>query len=402
MVGIRTSKSDTREHTIRIAIVIQHYPPFIAGAERQASLLAKIFSREFGTCDVITTRFRGDLPRRSREGGISILRLPTLAPRPLKLVANTLIALMYFIAVSWRFTHFHVNNLSPSTLGAMIGAKVWRRPVMLKIGSLGPGGEIARVLGYPFGPFLWRVFRSADTFIAPTDVAERELLRHGIPGDRIHVVPNALGAEWVEPLTDEARRQKRRQLGLSSGPVALFAGRLTREKGVPRLIEAWARAASKNHASLILLGDGPERAWIEQRRREIGRGDGIIVLGWQEDPQPFFEIADIFAFPSESETFGNVLAEAMASGLAIVSTPVGIAASHFEHGRNALLSPHDGDAFAERLSEVLRDHGLRERLGKAAANDARMLFGEAVVARAYGKLLNSAISVTADKTRQRS
>lgn len=310
----------------------------------------------------------------------------------MKLGVNLLCGFVYLLFFAPRYTLFHINNLSPFSLGALMAAKLWRRPVFLKIGSLGPNGDIAKTLKHPFGKVIWRAFRTADAFIAPTPVAERELRSQGVPSERIVVIPNALAPDWFEPAPAGLRAQARRELGLPDGPVVLFAGRLTALKGVRLLLEAWTRATARTPATLLMIGDGPDRGWIENRLRATGLEDSVRLLGWQTDPRRYFLAADIFAFASESETFGNVLAEAMASGLAIVSTPVGLAQTWLQHGRNALLSAPDVDAFAAELSQLLQNAELRARIAATACRDARERFAAPLILREYVTLFRQPIA----------
>ena len=130
---------------MRLAIAIQRYGPVIGGAERQAALLAEVASRRLERCDVVTTKVRGDLPTRCRQGDVTILRLPTIRHARLWVWANFAVSLAYFLLCAHRYTIIHINNLSPFSLGALLGAKVWRRPVVLKIAAIGALGDIAKV-----------------------------------------------------------------------------------------------------------------------------------------------------------------------------------------------------------------------------------------------------------------
>jgi glycosyltransferase involved in cell wall biosynthesis len=111
------------------------------------------------------------------------------------------------------------------------------------------------------------------------------------------------------------------------------------------------------------------------------------MAGRQEHPEVFYRAADILAFPSQEETFGNVLVEAMAHGLAVVSTRVGVAVDCLRHGDNALLVPRAEPAeLARAIDRLIRDVALRERLGRAARREVVERFAPAPIARRHLEL----------------
>ena len=101
----------------KVAFAIQHFPPFMGGAERQANLLADLLSMHLGTCEVITTRFRPDLPSESETGAVQIRRLPTWGRGRLRLVSNLGIAFLFFLLQGHRYRIVHAHCLSAFALG---------------------------------------------------------------------------------------------------------------------------------------------------------------------------------------------------------------------------------------------------------------------------------------------
>lgn len=372
---------------LKICMVIQYYYPYIAGAEGQTATIGELIAQGRSDCTVVTSRFRNDLSARASRNGVVIRRLPSASHAGLKIVANAISAFCYFLINTRRFSVLHVHNLSPFSLGALAAAKLWRRPVLLTIGSLGADGDIAKILRIPLGKYIWRLFLMADLFVAQSPAALAEMRDHRVPEARIRLLPNALALKWTDAA---AAHHQSLPSGLDAvSPVVLFAGRLTVEKGVRVLIEAWLQVVAETRGTLLLLGDGPERPWIEDRLRESGLQSTVLFLGLHEDPQPYFQAADLFAFASLSETFGNVLAEAMASGLAIVTTPVGLAKTWLTHERNALIAPPDATAFAGQLRRLLTNGALRERLGRAAREDAVTHFSARTILAGYMDLLKA-------------
>ena len=149
-----------------------------------------------------------------------------------------------------------------------------------------------------------------------------------------------------------------------------YIGRIAREKNLGLLLEAWETLAPvRGGARLVLVGQGPLEE--DLRRREI---PGVHVSGLLQGHalSEAYASADVFAFPSSTETFGNSLLEAMSSGLPSLVAGAGGVMEFAEHERNALLvEPDSAASIVEGLRRLLRDPGLRRRLADGALATAR-------------------------------
>jgi glycogen(starch) synthase len=162
----------------------------------------------------------------------------------------------------------------------------------------------------------------------------------------VRVVPN--GVDVPEDVGPEA-----------APPQILFAGRLSREKGVLELVEA-ARGLE-----LVVAGDGPLRARVPQARGWVTHDELELLYG----------AAAVVACPSRREGFGVVCAEAMAHGRAVVASDVGGLRDLVVDGETGILvPPGDVPALREALERLLADPGLRRRLGAAGRERARDRF----------------------------
>jgi L-malate glycosyltransferase len=163
-----------------------------------------------------------------------------------------------------------------------------------------------------------------------------------------------------------------RWLGEAVQRVVLYVGRLEPVKGVSRLLAAWSAAPRDKDLALLIVGDGPLRGDLERQAAASGIGASVRFLGSHADVRPFYEIADVFALPSESEGFSNALLEAMAAGLPVVASDVGGNRDVVEHGVDGLLVEWEPPATAGRLVTLLLDDAeQRRRLGEAARQRAR-------------------------------
>ncbi|HEX5989418.1 MAG TPA: glycosyltransferase [Solirubrobacterales bacterium] len=149
----------------------------------------------------------------------------------------------------------------------------------------------------------------------------------------------------------------------------LYAGRLTREKGVDLLAETFLRAhAADPRLHLLLAGGGPEEAELRERL-----GERATFLGWLsgEDLPRAYASADAFLFCSSTDTYGQVILEAAASGLPIVAVAEGGPAALIENRHTGLLCRPDADHLAGTLLQLASQPRLRRQLGEAGARAAR-------------------------------
>lgn len=170
--------------------------------------------------------------------------------------------------------------------------------------------------------------------------------------------------------------------------VALYAGRLAPEKQPEVALEAMARFAETTgaDAELAVAGDGPSAG--ELRALASQRGAAVRFLGAlpQSQLQRWMASADALLFPSPTETFGNVVLEAMACGLPVVGAAAGAVPDTVRHGETGLLcAPGDAGAFAEALARLRAEPELRGRLSAAGLAEARSRSWDAV----FGGLLAS-------------
>jgi glycosyltransferase involved in cell wall biosynthesis len=226
----------------------------------------------------------------------------------------------------------------------------------------------------------WWALRGAPHIVTVCRAFAADLQRSGVPADRISVRHNIV-APFVAPLPSEMAALRNRLAIPADARVVLAVGRLSKEKGHIDLLDAIALIrAARDCAGIrfILVGDGPERAVLQQRSHELGLADCVVFTGHQEDMGIYYGLADAFVLPSHSEGSPNVLLEAMAAGLPIVSTDAGGAAELVSDGNTALVVERQApQALSHALSALLDDRDLAGRLGKAARCAAREYTPEA-------------------------
>jgi glycosyltransferase involved in cell wall biosynthesis len=216
----------------------------------------------------------------------------------------------------------------------------------------------------------WRYLRwfygQAQCVLCPSRIYEEHLHSRG-------VMHTGLWSRGVNPDVFHSRFRSeayRRSLGLATGDLLVtYIGRIAREKNLTLLIDAWEELAPmRGSAHLALVGRGPLEDEI--RRREI---PGVHVLGLMHGTElsAAYASADIFAFPSATETFGNSLLEAMASGLPSLVAAAGGVLEFARHGDNAwLVAPNSRGSIAQGLRRLLVDADLRRKLAEGGIRTA--------------------------------
>ncbi len=213
-------------------------------------------------------------------------------------------------------------------------------------------------------------YRSMDTVFAPSDWIADLLVRDlGVAPSAVRRIPRGIELDRFGPHKRDLRAFER--FGVSDEPKILYVGRISREKGLRGLVEGFQSLAQEHPtAHLVLVGDGPYRAELERefasgRISFLGQvtGDVLSVL---------YASADLFAFPSETETFGNAVIEAQASGLPVIVAETGAARENILEGVTGLTVRFDEPgAFHASAMRILREPALRRRMSRAAEGFAR-------------------------------
>ncbi|MCC5966654.1 MAG: glycosyltransferase [Natronohydrobacter sp.] len=178
----------------------------------------------------------------------------------------------------------------------------------------------------------------------------------------------------VAPRPKPSELARRDADALWSGPPGarfVTVGSMKAQKNHPLLLRAFARL-DRPDARLMFVGDGAGRNALLALARELGVADRVILAGFHSDPTPFYQTADVFVLCSDYEGFGNVIVEALAQGLPVVSTdcPSG-PAEILENGRFGRLVPvGDAPALAQAMEAALNAPADREALIRRAADFA--------------------------------
>lgn len=202
-----------------------------------------------------------------------------------------------------------------------------------------------------------------DGIICVSSSEREHALELGIPEHLLFEVPNRLAA-----LPPPQREAARAQMGLAPEHVCVgFVGRIAPQKGVKRLVRAFAPTAqTQPNARLALVGTGSEERAVRELVARHGIEGSVIFVG-QADGPTMMAGFDVFALPSRYEAFPYVLLEAAERGLPIVTTLVGGAREIVTDGVNGYVVPQEAmSEFARRIRELCANAELRARMGAAS------------------------------------
>jgi len=204
---------------------------------------------------------------------------------------------------------------------------------------------------------LGRFYGGCDVVLSPSQASDARL-------ETLGIAPHRIG-RWDRGVDLDRFGYALREENLLPGEVnVLYAGRLTKEKGVDLLADAFLEARRRDpRLHLVLAGGGPEEGALRDRL-----GEHATFLGWQHgsDLPRVYASADVFLFASRTDTFGQVVLEAQASGLPVVAVAEGGPVSLIDSGETGLLAGPDPEALADAVCSIATAPLLSERLRQSA------------------------------------
>ncbi|MDB5803457.1 MAG: glycosyl transferase family 1 [Betaproteobacteria bacterium] len=302
----------------------------------------------------------------ARQRGIPVTALPMAKKRPGGLLAIR----------RWLAEHpadvINSHSSTDSWLSALACASLPRAPVLVRtrhISAPVPDNAATR----------WLYTRATRSIVTTGEALKTQLVRdNGFPAANIVSVPTGIDLALYTPVAiDEARAALRARLGLPRNKMLIgIVATLRSWKGHRYLIEAFARLARAD-THLLIVGDGPQRAALEQLIAGDGLKDQVTLAGNQSDVVPWLQALDLFALPSyANEGVPQAILQAFACGLPVVTTAAGAIPEVARHEDTALVvAMQDAAALGAALRRLLDDAALRSRLSANALAQARTHHG---------------------------
>jgi glycosyltransferase involved in cell wall biosynthesis len=389
------------------------YPPIVGGQELFVARVAQALSDRGHDVTVITRQVATRVASSEKVGSVRVRRIEPAGI----LKGKGWRAVMPLLSYLWRLFWLLLRNAGQFDVIIVSGVKIIplvavpvcliaRKKIILRAESFFELHEAVsaesletmnaasgRGIGAMAAAIRRFMLRRAQYVVAISAEIQAQLLKQGVAPARIARIPNAVDTEKFRGVSAAEKLQLRGRLGLPADKtVFVFAGRLSRAKGLPMLIEAWP-ALVQRHPQLYLVIVGSGKLSFddcEDSLREFVDAhdlqDSVNFAGETPRVYEYLQAADVFIFPTEYEGFSLALVEALSSAIVAVVTSVGAAPDLIRHGQNGFLfPPKDPQAMLAVLEEAL-DQTQRWPAIAAAARDSVAPFDLNVVADRYSEL----------------
>jgi glycosyltransferase involved in cell wall biosynthesis len=279
------------------------------------------------------------------------------------------------------FTHIHSATPGPMGLAALAVSRILKLPISGTYHTAIPQYAARLTKDESLEAYSWRFviwyYAQMDFVYVPSLETGRELIAKGLPAEKVAPYPRGVDADRFHPRHGGDFYEHRYGLPPDS-LVLLYVGRVSREKNLAQLAEAFrAIQTVRPECTLAVVGDGPYR---EEMAAEL-KGWPCLFTGYLDgdDLAAAYASADLFVFPSTTDTFGNVILEAQASGLPVVVTDGGGPRENMRPGQTGWVVPGDNAmALAEAVLQLLRSpEKLRDMAQRAREYAAQRSFEHA-------------------------
>ena len=252
-----------------------------------------------------------------------------------------------------EFDIIHTHTMEwPAIVAARLG-KTLKKKVIIKDSTMNGFRSLRR---YPSGPKLQQLIIDHACFVAMTSVIKKNLLKEGIPEEKIIPIPNGI------EINDQKKENTRSNMGMN----VLFVGNLYQQpaKGIDILLKAWISVNKKlPTAKLLIVGDGDIPAY-SQFTRQLGIEHSVQFEGRQSDLSRYYASASLFVLPSRREGMSNALMEAMLWGLPCIATDISGNNDLIDHNKNGWLVPvADIRSLTNAISDLLSQPDKASEMG---------------------------------------
>ncbi len=267
-----------------------------------------------------------------------------------------------------KFTHIHSASPGPAGLAALAIARILKLPIVGTYHTALPqyaeylteDGSVAEVL---WSYVRW-YYDQMDLVYAHSKSTAAELAEKGISPHKIRIVPRGVDIERFHPSKRNGNLDK--HCARPGTLKLLYVGRVSKEKNLQILVNVFKLLArSKGNVEFVIVGDGPYRKEMEQALS----GTPSVFMGYMEGEAlaEAYASCDLFVFPSTTDTFGNVVLEAQASGLPVIVTDLGGPRENVVHGKTGLIVEGNSEkSLLDGIQALVSDPRRLKEMGKAA------------------------------------
>ncbi|MEO7540199.1 MAG: glycosyltransferase family 4 protein [Pyrinomonadaceae bacterium] len=378
MVIIKRDATDHVETTksLSVCMLVTDLDAPTGGVQRNSRLLLGEFNKR-GLATFVCARNYYGLEGDETKDGTVYHRSPVFgSSRSLNGVLYMIDTFLWLVLNRSKYDVLHCQQMFGPTMVAAVVGYFTGKPIVTRTTLSGETGEAAAIRELPFASVRLRLIKRVTKWIALTSEMKRELETLDIPANKIKIIYNGTEIPESGAFDADARGKMRADLGLEYPHIVVFSGRLSKEKNLDVLLNAWKLVCDQVPEShLLLLGEGGSYRSVEEEVREQARklniDDNVHFLGHVPNAKDYLIASDLFVLPTVAEGMSNSLVEAFACGTAIVATNIPANSEICEDGVNSILVPvADVGRLADAIINVLLSPELAASMAKAARNKA--------------------------------
>lgn len=363
--------------------------PEVGGAGRQCLKLSRALIQQNIPVTIVTDRLSWGDPARQTIQGVPVVFLNTGRPyvyrKGLKRLGNyvyILSTMRYLFQHRAEYDIIHAHSARLAGFVSVFAGTRFKKKSIFKVMNSGERNDALQLrhdrslLG---AGYMASYLRRCDCVISLNEQASAELRQMGFRPDQIALIPNGVEDGEIEPKNSYQRPETLR---------VIFVGRLSRSKGLDSLLKAFKILVTGfgiSYCRLLILGKGELLAQLQELAGRLDITPYVDFAGEVADVFSYLSASSIFVLPSYGEGISNALLEAMAAGLACITTDTAGNNTLIRHRQNGILIgvTQNEVELAEALCQLATDDDLRERLGRAARRTVETDFSIAAIARRY-------------------
>ncbi|HIH96099.1 MAG TPA: glycosyltransferase family 4 protein [Thermoplasmata archaeon] len=355
--------------------------PSIGGVEQYLESVGKVLEGRGHQIKVLCSNHSRNLPKKETHNNFNILRHTPYLPLP----SYRLRKLEHFISLNSSKTELVISRHPYYCLAS---TNVLNVPVLFVLAAAWPTIMSYALRGQATKHFAYKlllqkkeyqiereaIIRSTQPVVL-SRMRARELAEYyKLSLSRFKVIPPGVDLDRFKPRRRDEKLIESLNLPFKA-KVVLFVGRLSAEKNVPNLLEAF-KQTKHQQAYLLIAGDGPQAGELKRMAEKLNISDRVRFAGWREDVERLYSISDLLALPSIYEGFGHVYLEAMACGLPCIGIKpdypsVKVATEEIiSNGRDGFIVPNFVSEIAEKMDILLLNEEIRKEMGESAREKA--------------------------------
>ena len=384
-------------------MITRRYSPQIGGAERAIERLAQGFVQR-GHQVILATESHGASNREKGSVTSSGKEEHTVQPVFLKTSQHRFLGTLLWIKEIRKLLRKDRNSVDviyvsmlKHAAGAALSLKS-HTPVILRPSGSSLTGDVAWQKSSFTGRVLANYCRQAHSVIALSPQIRQELVDWHYGPEKIREitggVPISVSAYDSEQVSERRKELPIEALRDSKGALVTYVGRFSDEKGVKDLLESWKSVIRVcPDASLLFIGEGPLRGYLEVEINRQGWTSCVHVCGPVREVEPYLRASDLFVLPSHQEGVSNALLEALGLGIGVVATEIPGNCFVTQNGIHAeMVSSKKPEEIAKGIIEMLNNPEKRHHMGIRSREHVKQNFSFDRVVDEHEALFKQAIS----------